>query len=209
MFGTVLVLSPHTDDGILGAGGAIARCLDHDDEVHLAVLSTTKASHLEHLPEDIMETEVQEAARSLGLTPDRLHVMDFPLRHFPQRRQEILRGLEDLRDEAEPDVVLAPPPSDAHQDHQVVANEAVRVFRSHTLLGYEIPWNQTALLATCFVPLGEEQVNRKVEAFRRYKSLEHRTFLDADLIRSTARTRGSHIQERWAEAFEVLRWVPQ
>lgn len=208
MFGTTLVLSPHTDDGILGAGGTIARCLDDGNEVHLAVFSTTKASHLEHLPEDVLETEVREAARTLGLTGERLHVMDFPLRHFPERRQEVLRRLEDLRDEIEPDVLLGPAPSDAHQDHQVLADEGSRVFRDRTVLAYETPWNQTAFPTSCFVPLEEEHVNRKVKAFRAYKSLEHRSFIDADLLRGTARSRGSQVRGRWAEAFQVLRWVP-
>lgn len=208
MFGSVLALAPHNDDVVLGAGGTLARCLDEGDEVHVAVFSTTRASHLEHLPENVIENEAREALGELGIEEDRLAVMDFPLRHFPERRQEVLRRIEDLKERVDPDVVLGPPASDSHQDHQVVAAEAARVFRDRTLLGYETTWNETSFPRGCFVPLAEAHVDRKIQAFRTYKTLDHREFLDAELLRGTARMRGSQIERRWAEAFDVVQWVP-
>lgn len=207
MFTNVLVLAPHTDDGEIGAGGTIARFLEEGSEVHYAAFSTAKASLPDHLPEDILEVEVKKATQILGIPQGNLHILDFPVRHFPEHRQAILQSIIDLREEVRPDLILCPSPTDIHQDHQVIANEGLRAFKSHTLLGYEEPWNNVVFSTRCFVPLEERHVERKVEALHAYESQKHRSYLDADFVRSLARTRGTQIEGQYAEAFEVLRWV--
>jgi hypothetical protein len=40
-----------------------------------------------------------------------------------------------------------------------------------------------------------------------YQSQQHRSYANAEFIRSLALTRGVQIGKRYAEAFEVVRWV--
>jgi len=150
---------------------------------------------------------VSKATQVLGISNEQLVLFDFPVRHFPQHRQAILQTIIDLREEIHPDVIFVPSPNDIHQDHQVIAQEGLRAFKRHTLLGYEEPWNDIIFETRCFVPLGEEHVERKIEALKCYRSQGHRMYLDAEFIRSLARTRGTQIEGGYAEAFEVLRWI--
>lgn len=207
MFNKILVLAPHTDDGEIGAGGSIASFIDAGKEVHYAAFSTARTSVLPEYPEDILEREVRQATRILGIDEENLHIFDFPVRHFPLHRQEILQALVDLGKLLNPDLILLPSPNDIHQDHQVIANEGLRAFKSHSILGYEEPWNNITFETRCFIPLEKRHVERKVQALNAYRSQNHRSYLNADFIWALATTRGTQIEGGYAEAFEVLRWV--
>lgn len=207
MFRRVLVLAPHTDDGEVGCGGTIARLVDAESEVYYLALSAAEESVPPGFPTDALRQEVKDATAELGIPPNRLMVEHFPVRKFPEHRQPILEHLWRLNGELQPDLVFAPSANDIHQDHQVVAAEALRVFKRTTLLGYEEPWNNVVFSTRMFVALDEEHVERKIRALGCYRTQQHRTYLDADFIRSLARTRGTQIQLPWAEAFEVVRWV--
>ena len=203
----VLVLAPHTDDGELGCGGTICRYTEGGASVHYAAFSTARTSVRTEYPEDILKSEVREATTVLGIAEGHLHIYDFPVRKFPNHRQEILQQIIDLRNEIEPTIVFVPSPNDIHQDHQVIAQEGLRAFKRHTLLGYEEPWNNIVFETRCFIPLHERHIERKIEALKCYRSQGHRKYLDAEFIRGLAKTRGTQIEGGYAEAFEVLRWI--
>ena len=207
MFERIIVLAPHTDDGEIGCGGSIARFIEEGKELHYVAFSTAKSSVRPEYPDNILEIEVKEATSILGVAPDCLHIFDFPVRDFPEYRQKILQILVDLRSQYSPDLILLPSPTDIHQDHQVIAAEGLRAFKSHTILGYEEPWNNIEFATRCFIPLELRHLNLKIKALQAYESQKHRSYLDADFVRSLARTRGTQIEGLYAEAFEVLRWV--
>jgi LmbE family N-acetylglucosaminyl deacetylase len=205
--GNVLVLAPHTDDGEIGCGGTIARCVEDGVDVYYVAFSTARSSVRPGFPKNVLETEVRKAAGVLGIPEERLILFDYPVRRFSECRQEILDDLIRLREEIQPAVVFVPSVNDVHQDHQVVAREGVRAFKRHTLLGYEEPWNNVVFETRCFIPLEERHVEKKIEALRCYESQRHRTYLDERFLRALAVTRGTQVEGGYAEAFEVLRWV--
>jgi len=206
-FQRILVLAPHTDDGEIGCGGSIARFIEEGKQAYYVAFSTARTSVRPEFPDNILEIEVKEATRALGIPPDQLITFDFAVRHFPEHRQAILQALVDLRQQISPDLILVPSPHDIHQDHQVIAAEGLRAFKRHTILGYEEPWNNIIFETRCFVPLERRHIARKIEALHCYKSQMHRSYLDEEFVWSLARTRGTQIEGRYAEAFEVLRWV--
>jgi len=206
-FQRVLVLAPHTDDGEIGCGGAIARFLDEGKQVVCAAFSTARTSVRPEFPENILEIEFKAATQTLGIPPSDIRIYDFPVRHFPEHRQAILQSLIDLRKELQPELVLMPSPHDIHQDHQVIAAEGLRAFKRHTLLGYEMPWNNIVFETRCFIPLEKSQVARKIAALGCYRSQAHRAYLSEEFLWSMALTRGTQIEGGYAEAFEVVRWV--
>jgi LmbE family N-acetylglucosaminyl deacetylase len=206
-FDIVLILAPHTDDGEVGCGGTIARFVEEGKKVHYAAFSTARTSVRPEFPDNILEIEVKAATQVLGIPGDRLRIYDYPVRHFPEHRQEILQNLIELRQEINPDLILMPSPHDIHQDHQVIAAEGLRAFKRHTILGYEEPWNNIVFETRGFVPLEQHHIERKIEALHCYNSQKHRAYLDAEFMWSLARTRGTQIEGKYAEAFEVLRWI--
>ena len=203
----ILVLAPHTDDGEFGAGATISRWLEEGDEVHYAAFSLCEESVPEGWPKDVLETEVRQATAILGIDKSRLHLFRFTVRRFANSRQEILEELVQLNRDLAPNVVLCPAPSDIHQDHAVVAAEAIRAFKRTTILGYEMPWNNLTLSTTCFVKLDKRHLDHKIEALKCYESQRHRNYAREELVRSLAVVRGTQIGVELAETFEVIRWV--
>ncbi len=204
---TVLVLAPHTDDGEFGCGGTIARFCRDGDEVHYAAFSAAEQSVLPHLPSDILRTEVRAAVVELGIPLEQLSIFDFEVRTFPRFRQEILERMVALNQEIKPDVVLLPSANDTHQDHATIAAEGFRAFKRQTMLGYEIPWNNLDFRTSCFVAVDEECAERKIRALACYESQQHRSYASEEFVRALLLTRGTQIGQRYAEAFEVIRWV--
>jgi len=204
---TVLVLSPHTDDGEFGCGGAIAKMVEQGKKVYYVAFSTADESIPKGFPKNILEIEVRKATKILGIPEENLIVYKYPVRKLEYIRQEILEELVRIKKNINPQLVLIPSPNDLHQDHQTVAIEAMRAFKQIGILGYELPWNNIVFRTECFVPLEERHIDKKVEAVKAYESQMHRYYVNEDFIRGLAITRGTQIGVKLAEAFEIIRWI--
>ena len=204
---TVLVLAPHTDDAEFGCGGTIAKLISNKIEVHCAAFSACEQSVLPHFPSDILITEVKEASRVLGIKDENLWLFNYQVREFFINRQSILDDMIELRSKIKPDLVFMPSVRDIHQDHNTIATEGIRAFKFSSILAYEVPWNNLSFNTSSFIMLEENHVITKIQALRKYKSQEHRSYANEDFLRSLARTRGVQIGAHFAESFEVVRWL--
>jgi LmbE family N-acetylglucosaminyl deacetylase len=197
MFSKVLVLSPHTDDGELGAGGTIAKLVENGSQVTYFAFSA---------PRDVLREECIRALNVLDVK--KFEIFDFQVRYFPTHRQEILEILFNYNEKNKPDLVLTPSPNDLHQDHQTVTNEALRAFKHSTVLGYELPWNNIVFRENCFITLEERHVHKKIDALWNYKSqISRRHYFDKEYLIGLTRSRGLQINEKYAEAFEAIKIV--
>lgn len=201
-----LVISAHTDDEF-GCTGLIGRLIEQGTDVHVICFSWCEASVPDGFERDVLQHESRAAMGVLGIRPDRYLLRDYPVRHFPAHRQEILEELVALRREIEPDLVLLPSPGDIHQDHGVVAQEGIRAFKHATVLGYELPMNTISFQHACFVPLEERHLALKVAHAACYVSQQHRPYMKPDFIRSLGMVRGVQINRAAAEAYEVVRMI--
>ena len=203
----ILVLAPHTDDGEFGCGGTIAKYVEQGAEVYYAAFSLAEESVPEPFPKNILEVEVKAATKVLGITPNHLLLFKYPVRRFAQFRQEILEDLVKLNKEIEPDLVFMPSLNDLHQDHTTIANEGLRAFKRTSILCYEMPWNNIIFSTQSFVKLNEFHINQKIKALKCYESQMGRPYASEEFIRSLAITRGTQIGVKYAEVFEVIRWI--
>ena len=206
-FKRVAVLAPHTDDGEFGCGATIARLAERGSDVHYVAFSDCAESLPEGWPPDTLVKEVYAATEVLGLPPENVRVHQVPVRNFTTHRQEILEMLVKIQRNLDPDLVLIPSVNDLHQDHQTVAVEGRRAFKFTTILSYEIPWNNVVFQNHLFVNVDEGHVSKKVEALACYKSQAHRPYANEETIRAQARMRGTQINTRYAEVFELVRAV--
>lgn len=206
-FKKVLVLAPHTDDGELGCGATIHRFSSEGAEVFYVAFSICTRSLPEHLHPMTLAEEVKKATELLGVKKENLILYDYDVRHFPAIRQTILEEMVALEKQIKPDLVLMPCSTDIHQDHQTIYAEGLRAFKRTTILGYELPWNNLSFTTNTFVTLTENNVQQKIKALNEYESQKSRSYLNADFIRSLAKTRGVQIAADYAEAFELIRWI--
>lgn len=203
----VLVLAPHTDDGEFGCGGSINKLIEQGHEVYYVAFSACKQSVLKQFPEDILISEVKSATRILGIKSENLILFDYDVRTFNYNRQSILDDMIKLREDIKPELIFIPASEDIHQDHQTIAAEGIRAFKSGSILSYEIPWNNLNFDTSCFIHLDEKHIQSKVRALAEYKSQAHRNYANEEFIRALARTRGVQIGSHYAEVFKVVRWV--
>jgi LmbE family N-acetylglucosaminyl deacetylase len=204
---SVLILAPHTDDGELGCGGTISRFIEEGRSVYYAAFSTAADSILPPFPPDILTTEVKKAIKVLGIDQQNLMLFDYQVRKLECHRQEILEELLKIKNDIHPQTVFIPCQTDLHQDHLTIYNEGLRAFKDCTLLGYELPWNNISFHTRHFVCLKDKHIKKKYEALRCYQSQADRHYIHEDFLYALARTRGVQIGSKYAEAFDVIRWV--
>ena len=201
----VLVLAPHTDDGGLGMGGTIHKLLSMGKQVIYVAFSTAGKSLPAGMANDTLKVEVKHATGKLGIEEQNLIIYDYEVRELNYARQQILEALIALRGQLHPDIVFVPSLHDVHQDHQTIAQEAVRAFKNTTLLGYELIWNNLTFNTQCFVELSEDDLRAKQEALHEYHSQHGRMYMSDEFVRSLAVTRGVQAGVPLAEVFEVIR----
>jgi N-acetylglucosamine malate deacetylase 1 len=206
MFKKVLVISPHTDDGELAAGGTISKFVDEGKEVFYVSFSSCEASVPKDCPHDILKKECKEATSCLGISEKNVILLDYEVRNFLKDRQEILDGLIKLNLEIKPDLVLIPSSNDLHQDHKVISEESLRAFKkTSSIWGYEHPWNNLSFTTDVFIILDQKHIKNKIDALSRYGSQSFRTYFGEEYIKSLAHTRGVQVDSLFAETFELLR----
>jgi LmbE family N-acetylglucosaminyl deacetylase len=205
----ILLLSPHTDDIELGAGGTVLKLTEEkSNDIFWAVFSICEDAVPDGLPPDTLEKEFTSVATKLGIR--HYHTYRFPNKNFPQYRQEILDELDSINKEFEPNLVISPSLNDYHQDHKTVAEEAVREFkRGADIIGYELPWNNLVFSPQLTVKLTEKQMQGKWEALSIYRSqfTLGRNYFSKEFIFGWARMRGAQCNSEYAEAFEIVRWI--
>lgn len=206
-FKNIVVLAPHTDDGELGAGGTISKLIRSGANVYYYAFSSAEESVPDGFPKDILRTEVIDATSALGIPKDNVIVLNYEVRKLNYSRQEILEDLIQIRSKIDPDLILMPSLNDLHQDHHTIAQEGLRAFKRTTILGYELIWNHISFNTTAFVDLDEQNIKDKIEALSLYKSQSGRNYMSEDFIFSLANIRGVQAGFKYAESFEVIRWM--
>jgi len=206
----ILILSPHTDDAELGCGGGIAKFVEEGHEILWVVFSTAEESLPEGLPKDTLKKEFLKVVRDLNLKGRNYKIYSFKVRHLQENRQDILEELIKIRNDFNPDLVIIPSLNDYHQDHRVVASEAVRAFKTNaSIIGYELPWNHITFHTNLFIKLDKHYVEKKFKLLQNYKSqfAKKRNYFSREYVFGLAKVRGIQCNAEYAEAFEVIRWM--
>jgi LmbE family N-acetylglucosaminyl deacetylase len=203
----ILAVGAHTDDVELGAGGFLARAKREGAAIKVVALSRAESSLPEGAPVDALEREFRSSMEVLGA--DEVHVGGYPVRRLQEHRQDVLDELIRIRKGFQPDLVLTMHSQDSHQDHAVVHAESVRAFRGVSLLGYELPWNQRETRQEMFVELTEDDLAQKMRMLACYGTQQQlsRSYMDPEVTRAMALTRGLQSRLPLAEMFEVVTMI--
>lgn len=218
MTGRTLIVAPHPDDEILGAGGTLLRRRAEGGVVGwLIVTGMTESAGWPR--ERILERdeEISRIASMVGF--DQV----FDLRLPPAKLDElpladVVAAVSSAFQAFAPDEVLVPHRGDAHSDHRVVfaaACACAKWFRHPYLrrvMAYETVSEtefglarETAFTPNVFVDIGEF-LDRKLELMSIYKSelAEFPFPRSVRAIRALAEWRGANSGYPAAEAFELL-----
>lgn len=217
----VVVLSPHPDDELIGAGGAITAHLAAGNQVHIIQMTSGEATvGLSHLaPAEriaLRESESIEAAKRIGLAENNVSFVGFGDGKIGKSTGDsgatssnslALRKLTSALTRHEPDLIYAPWPIDAHHDHVATTRllgDAIRNGQLPKLKSVALYEVWTPLIPTHLVDIGEH-LEQKLHALEAYQS----ALVSVDYLHTTRgmaayrSAQGLH-GRGYAEAFCVL-----
>jgi LmbE family N-acetylglucosaminyl deacetylase len=202
----ILFLSPHTDDVELGCGGVISRLIDEGNDIYVVIFSICDKSLPFEFKKGTLKDESTNSLNSLKIPNDNITYLDYDVRVFNYKRQDILEDLVKIKLKICPEMVFLPSIDDYHQDHKTIAEEGIRCFKNNcTILSYELIWNNTGFKNQLYYSLSEKNIEDKVRALSMYKSQSNRRYISSEFIKSLAIVRGIQNGVNLAEAFEVIR----
>ena len=198
----MLAIGAHPDDIEIGGGALLLGLAESQPglTVRYVVLTGTPGR----------QAEARHAASAFlpgaELTVE-LH--DLPEGRLPAAWGAAKELLEEVARSGTPDLILAPSPADAHQDHRTIAELVPTVFRDQLCLGYEIPkWDGDIGRPAMYYPMTEDAGRRKVELLHKcFPSQRGRDWWDDEVFLGLARLRGMECRARYAEAFYCAKSV--
>jgi LmbE family N-acetylglucosaminyl deacetylase len=208
---TILAISPHTDDVELSCGGSVAELTAHGCRVYYVALSDCQDTLVDsRFPFDTLAKECKSALKILGVKHKDISIFQHKNKFYCEEPRKIFETLEKLRDAIKPDLVFIPDVNQTHQDHKVVAEQAISVFRRKTsILSYEQPWNDLRFTPNYFIKLSDKSLSLKMKSIKEYKTQAafKRGYLTREFICGLAATRGTQIDAQYAEGFKVVKLI--
>ncbi|HEY8729950.1 MAG TPA: PIG-L deacetylase family protein [Acidothermaceae bacterium] len=196
----VLAIGSHPDDIELGCGGALLQHVAAGDKVTMLVMTTGERGPQDAIPR---VHEQEDAAASIGAD---LVWGGYPDGAIPSGR-ETVAFIDSVIEQTGAAVLYTHSQNDTHQDHVATALASLSAARRlNRVLCYQSP-TATSFNPVVYVDI-EACVERKIAALSCHRSqVERCELVDLEAIEAGARFWGHHARMRYAEAFEVPRFV--
>jgi len=203
-----LIIAPHIDDEVLGCFSSI----DSNTFILYCGMDESKIKFdwVKQRPDsDIRLNELQTVQQELLFSYEILNneVNNYVI-------QKLIPEFERVINKVQPDELYIPVPS-YNQDHRVVYEAALTALRPHDInffvkrvLVYEQIqdlWNHNyhSFNPTFFRTL---DIDKKIQIYNLMQS-QVRSFRNDNMLRTLAELRGIQANIKYAEAFEILRWI--
>jgi LmbE family N-acetylglucosaminyl deacetylase len=219
--GRTLVIAPHPDDEVLGAGGTIARLAAAGNEVYVAVVTEGKPPA--YSPEAVrrVREEAHKAHARLGVKETRW--LGLPAAGLAETaHSELNAAIFSLVSELRPKTLFVPFVGDMHIDHQLIFASAMVAARPHfenypeLILAYETlsetNWNAPYLTPqftpNVFVDISD-WLDAKLEAMQCFASQVRKPPHErsVETLKALATLRGATVLKSAAEGFVLVRHV--
>lgn len=217
---TILVVAAHSDDEVLGCGGAIAKHVGNGDTVYAVFLADGVSSRQNTSSKDTQDRNVaaKKAHRILGI--EKSYMLGFPDNRMDSLPiLDIVQKLECILEEVQPQLVYTHHIGDLNIDHRVthqavltacrpVPNASVREIYAFEVLS-STEWNTPGLnpfIPNVFIDISKF-LETKINAIKAYE-LEMRDEPHSRSIINTRRLaqfRGSSVGVAAAESFSLVR----
>ncbi len=219
----VLVIAPHPDDELIGAGGTIAKRSRRGDEVYVCVV--TKGT-----PPIFSEDFIEQGRNECRMADTMLGVkqtifLDLPavmLETVP--RYQLNGKIDEVVKKIKPDEVYIPHRGDMQIDHQMVVDASMvalrpkfshvvkRIYAYETLseTGWNIPNAANEFIPTVYEDI-TDTFSQKMEAMGIFKSQlsDFPAARSLGAIEALARYRGAMVGVAAAECFSLIREIKE
>lgn len=205
----ILAIGAHFDDVELGCGGSIAKHVANGDKVFVYV--ATVSGFADHKKRTIRSSEIasregKNAMGILGASLIRGSFNTFEVEFAEPLTVEIVKIVE----EKKIDVVYTHWAGDIHHDHQAVARASLHSCRHvPRMLMYRSNWyhSDTEFKGNFYVDITDHWA-KKVAAIKAHRSEMKRTRQKwINFFKNEAENAGQKINVKYAEVFEVVKWL--
>ena len=223
---TLLVISPHADDEILGCYGLMKKIKNNGGKVFVQILTLGGYSrNNDVVKKEIWKNEFLSVSKLMKIDGFDIKFYENDEKHLDTIPQHLL--IEYITSKSKvslqkikPTIVAIPTIFSTHQDHVQTYKISLAALRTHpkktsfcpqTILSYESPeyhsWSAYSELGqfspTFFMELNKREIVEKIKAFSLYKSQFRKNQRDGEKIISLAKTRGNEIGVNYAESYHV------
>lgn len=218
----IVVISAHPDDETLGAGGALLKHKANGDKVYWLIV-TNVFEHQGFSKERIesRQVEIDQVAQEFGF--EKVFKLDYPTMTLSS--SSLLKLVPDVSkvfSEVEPEIIYTLNRSDAHSDHRILFDAVLACTKS-----FRYPYIKQVLMYEClseteFAPALTEKVfmpnyyiditdhlDKKLEIMKIFESEigEHPFPRSLDNITALAHFRGASVGVKYAEAFQLIKYI--
>ncbi len=198
----VLFTGAHPDDIEIGSAGFLVKLLKNEKKVSCVVFSNCE----EQEGNKGITKEFFKSMKTLGVNGE-VKLLNFQNTKLYLSREKIRRVLERMKKTLKPELIVTHSVGNLHQDHKIVSEECLRVFRYSTIIAYEDPKSTVNFQPNLFVSLSEEEFNKKIEAIKCYKTQLRRKYYSPEIFATFCRMRGVQAGVKYAEGFEIVRMI--
>ncbi|NTV98796.1 MAG: PIG-L family deacetylase [Chlorobiaceae bacterium] len=196
----ILCLGAHPDDIEIGCMGALFR-----------VNSSSAIDFIVATGSDIRHKELVLAAESL-------RSLDMPVKNvvclkhedgaLPDQRASLKQSIRSSIHK-EYDLVITHYRHDMHQDHRLLGEISLEIFRHADMIAYEIPkYDGCTFSPTLYVPMTDMIIRKKVShLMSSYGSQASKSWFTERVFLSQAAMRGVECHAEWAEAFMPVKLI--
>jgi LmbE family N-acetylglucosaminyl deacetylase len=201
----VLCLGAHSDDIEIGCGGTLIRLFSEYKNIHV--------NWIVFGSNGLRSVEALKSAEALlkDVNDKVITIKGFRDGFFPYIGAEIKEYFEELKKEANPDIIFTHYRHDLHQDHQLLSDLTWNTFRNHFILEYEIPkFDGDMGSPNIFVHLDDATCQIKIQhLFTCFKTQTNRHWFTENTFLGLMRLRGveSVSPDKYAEAFYCRKLV--
>ena len=198
----ILFLSAHPDDFETGAGGFFVKLKGSAKDYFNLVFSECS----EQKGNEGIVQEFHESMKTLGIEKGKFELLDLPNTKMPENSAKIREAMEKVREEFKPDIIFTHDINNLHQDHKCVTEQALRVFKTQSILMFQDIKSTPHFMPNIFAQLTKEQLEKKIKALECYQTQFRRYYHDMEFLRAMARVHGKRINVEFAEAFHAYQY---
>lgn len=218
----VIVISAHPDDETLGVGGTILKHITNGDNVFwLIVTNVFESQGFSKERVESRQKEIREVEKLLGFS--KTFLLDYPTMTLSSSSLiKMVPEISSVFSEVQPEIVYCLNRSDAHSDHRVIFDAVMACTKS-----FRYPYIKQILMYECiseteFAPVLAEKaflpnyfvnitdfLDTKLEIMKIFESElgEHPFPRSLDNIKALAHFRGASVGVKYAEAFQLLKYI--
>lgn len=205
----ILVVAPHADDEVLGAGGVIQLHIQRNDTVFVVVVANRVIGHkIDEKYVAHTKRNAQEVKKMLGI--EKYFFCGLADEHLDESLINVIMAIEEVVNEVIPDIAYIPNETDTNQDHRAVYQACLVACRNiDKVLAYEVPSETKNFEPNFYAELEEEFLANKIKAMQYYES-EIRKYPNPrseEGLRIFAQMRGMECNRKLAEAFILIKGV--